>query len=212
MGSRSIDRDALETSQVNPLELTCSRRVAHQLLWDLGFFRLRGTVKMDPPMEWKLHPPYSATNPGFRPLYTAACFCGAIRFEVDADPVDSKICHCSTCQRLHGAPFQWAVIFHKHNVRFVRGVDDLDSYAAGTMQAAHVLPCKLSCKHCRTPIADEGRNMFLAFGPLFDFGSPPRIPPAFEPSCHIFYGSRLIDVDDGRPKYPGHKPARPARD
>lgn len=51
--------------------------------------------------------------------------------------------------------------------------------------------------------------MFLAFAPLFDFGSPPRIPPAFEPTCHIFYGQRVIDVQDGRPKYIGHKDTSP---
>ena len=40
--------------------------------------------------------------------------------------------------------------------------------------------------------------MFMAFGPLFDFGFPPRVPPAFAPTCHIFYGARVIDVDGSR--------------
>ena len=47
--------------------------------------------------------------------------------------------------------------------------------------------------------------MFLAFGPLFDFGFPPRVPPAFRPRCHIFYGARLIDVHDDLPKFVGHE-------
>ncbi len=42
----------------------------------------------------------------FTPKYKAACFCKTVRYEVSADPVDAKICHCMTCQRLHGAPMQ----------------------------------------------------------------------------------------------------------
>jgi hypothetical protein len=141
--------------------------------------------------------------------YRAQCFCGAVKLEVRADPVDSKICHCRQCQSLHGAPFQWAVIFEKSDVRFVRGTEGIYFYSAESAAAGHALPCKLSCATCRSPIADEGRRMFLAFGPLFDFGFPPEVPPAFEPTCHIFYGTRVIDVPDSRPKYLGHKGQSP---
>ena len=51
--------------------------------------------------------------------------------------------------------------------------------------------------------------MFLAFGPLFDFGHPPHVPEAFRPTCHIFYGARVIDVPDDLPKYAGHKGSSP---
>lgn len=160
------------------------------------------------PMDWRDAPPY-AQRGEFQVKHRARCHCGAVVFEVSADPVDAKICHCAQCQSLHGAPFQWAVIFFKADVRFVRGVESLFFYNSELDRAEHVLPCKLSCDRCRSPIADEGRNMFLAFGPLFDFGSPPRIPRAFRPSCHIFYGARVIDVPDGRPKYLGHKDSSP---
>jgi hypothetical protein len=154
--------------------------------------------------SWKNAVPYANDAPS-PAKYRAQCFCGAVAFEVCADPVDSKICHCIQCQSLHGAPFQWAILFHKSDVRFVRGIEDLHFYSAETRTSGHRLPCKLSCRRCRSPIADEGRRMFMAFGPAFDFGSPPRVPPALAPTCHIFYGARVIDVDDGRPKFLGHK-------
>jgi hypothetical protein len=47
--------------------------------------------------------------------------------------------------------------------------------------------------------------MWLAFPSLFDFGTPPRVPEAFRPTFHIFYGMRVADVDDGLPKWSGHK-------
>ena len=157
-------------------------------------------------MSWQEEPPYGCPDPsGFEVRYRAQCFCGAVAFETRAEPVDAKFCHCPTCQRLHGAPFQWAVIFHKADVRFVRGVDNLYFFHSERGEAGHILPCKLSCATCRSPVADEGRRMFLAFGPLFDFGQPPRVPAAFRPSCHLFYGSRVVDIDDEKPKYVGDK-------
>lgn len=158
--------------------------------------------------SWKDAPPYTNAAP-FEAKHRARCCCGAVAFEVSADPVDSKICHCPQCRSLHGAPFQWAVIFHKRDVRFVRGAEGIYFYQGETDTVGHALPCKLSCERCRSPIADEGRRMFLAFGPLFDFGAPPRVPAAFQPTCHIFYGARVLDVDDGRPKYLGHKGSSP---
>jgi hypothetical protein len=64
--------------------------------------------------ENRLGPEYaSLDDPTFIPKYRAACFCGRVRYEVSADPVDAKICHCPACQTLHGAPMPWATIFHK---------------------------------------------------------------------------------------------------
>lgn len=73
-----------------------------------------------------------------------------------------------------------------------------------------ILPCKVSCSHCRTPIADEGRKMWLAFTTLFGFTIETGIPAAFQYSCHLFYAQRCVNVDDGNNsskvvKWEGHK-------
>ena len=137
--------------------------------------------------------------------YRARCLCGAVQYEVSADPVDAKICHCAVCQTLHGAPMQWAAIFHKADVWVTRGIDSLRFYNAERDRHERVLPCKISCAQCGTPIADEGRRMWLAFPTLFDFGTPPAVPDPFKPTCHIFYAARALDVNDGLPKWSGHK-------
>jgi hypothetical protein len=124
-------------------------------------------------------------DPDFVPRYAARCHCGAVGYEVRGDPLDAKLCHCRDCQRLHGAPMQWAAIFRKEDVRLIAGL--------------------ITCRRCGTPIADEGRNMWLAFPTLFDFGNPPRIPQSFKPSCHIFYDARVIDLNDELPRWSGHK-------
>lgn len=32
------------------------------------------------------------------------CYCGAIRYRVDAEPFHATICHCADCRRVAGAP------------------------------------------------------------------------------------------------------------
>ncbi|SHJ20411.1 Uncharacterized conserved protein [Malonomonas rubra DSM 5091] len=146
----------------------------------------------------------SLDDVGFVVKYQAACFCGSVRYEVSADPVDAKLCHCRGCQRLHGAPMQWAAIFHKQHVRLASGLEQLRFYNSELGVNERILPCKVSCKQCGTLIADEGRRMWLAFPSLFDFQGG-KIPTAFKPSCHLFYGQRAIDICDDLPKWSGHK-------
>jgi hypothetical protein len=70
----------------------------------------------------------SISDVNFKAKYRASCFCNAVQYEVCSDPVDAKICHCLACQKLHGAPMQWAAIFHKHDVRITEGIDHLNFY------------------------------------------------------------------------------------
>jgi hypothetical protein len=147
----------------------------------------------------------SLEDENFVAKYRARCHCGQVRYEVRADPEDAKICHCRACQVLHGAPMQWAAIFHKRDVRFVAGVEQLRFYNSELDRRERLLPCKVICALCGTPVADEGRNMWLAFPTLFDFGMPPNVPEAFRPTCHIFYGMRVMEIGDGLPKWSGHK-------
>ena len=141
----------------------------------------------------------------FETRYGASCHCGAVRYDVCSDPVDAKVCHCVVCQKLHGAPMQWAAIFHKHHVRFRAGLKQLRFFNSMLNKAGRVLPSKVSCSLCGAHLADEGRNMWLAFPSLFDFGTPPKVPEAFKPRCHIFYAARVFDMDDGLPKWAGHR-------
>lgn len=158
---------------------------------------------------WTAQPPYG--GPGsFSAKYVAMCFCKRVRFEVNAEPVTSKICDCTICQRLHGAPAQWAALFAKSAVRFSAvSLQHLRWYHVQTDTvcingAERVLPSKVQCSHCGTWVADEGRNMFMTFPTLFDFGErrgPERYPASFRPRCHIFCGSRSLAFEDGLPNY-----------
>ncbi|PFH48324.1 hypothetical protein AMATHDRAFT_65743 [Amanita thiersii Skay4041] len=155
-------------------------------------------------------PPYSfdPSHQPFKPIYTGSCSCGQVQFQISRErPLDTKFCHCRTCQKLHGAPFQWAAIFEKSDVLFTKGTDSLAFWSSDRNSQEHSLPCKVSCNNCRSPIMDEGRNMLLLFPTLIDFpkGQEEEARRKFYPSSHIFYSSRSIDVQDGLPKYDKHK-------
>ena len=147
----------------------------------------------------------SPDDESFIAKYRARCRCDVVRYEVRADPVDAKICHCSDCQLLHGAPMQWAAIFHKRDVRFTAGVEHLRFYNSTLDRNERIVPCKVACALCGSLIADEGQNMWLAFPTLFDFGTPPQVPEAFKPTCHIFYGMRVMEIAYELPKWSGHR-------
>ncbi|KAF8448314.1 Mss4-like protein [Terfezia claveryi] len=152
-------------------------------------------------------PPYSLADPSkpFNTIYTGACFCERVKFRISREkPLDAKYCHCTGCQVLHGAPFQWAAIFEKSDVNFYEGRDQLIYWNSGEKSTEYILPCKVYCNHCRAPIMDEGRNMLLLFPTLIQFKDA-KSKLNFKPSCHIFYSRRAIDVPDGIPKWAEHK-------
>lgn len=122
--------------------------------------------------EWKKRAPYRIhdKNEHFEHIYEASCHCGAVQYELSRKtPLDSKLCHCTTCQTQHAAPFQWAAIFHKDDINFKNGHHDMEWYDPTSKSKEHKLPCKVRCKHCYSPIMDEGRNMVLLFPSLIHF-------------------------------------------
>ncbi|KAL0934846.1 uncharacterized protein CTRU02_209437 [Colletotrichum truncatum] len=159
--------------------------------------------------DWKTQAPYlppdQATPEGepFEKVMRGECHCGQVSYWLRRDrPLASKFCHCRDCQKMHGAPFQWAAIFHKEDLAFERGVDGLQFYKSSEHKAEHDLPCKVSCGKCGSRILDEGRNMVLLFPGLLHFDGKEK-RERFDVQMHIFYGQRVVDMPDGKPKWSG---------
>ena len=168
-------------------------------------------------VDWKELPPYGPSRTSENEcgvgddaiVYHASCYCKRVRYSVRGEPLSAKLCHCRDCQKLHGAPMEWVAIFDKARVAFeTASLAHLYFYNADTdegwssEEAEHrVLPAKVSCSHCRSPIADEGRNMWMAYCTLFD----DTLPPSFQHTCHLFYPQRCIHLDDSRDQWTGHR-------
>lgn len=159
-----------------------------------------------PSDQWKFRPPYRLASPSDSlPIkWRGKCHCGAVCYTLSRSrPLAAKYCHRTTCQRQHGAPFQWAAIFHKTDVNFTQGHHDLGWYDPAGKATGHTLPCKVKCGHWGTPVMDEGRRMVLLFPTLVEGIETQEGRGAFKAGCHIFYGERVVDVRDGLRKWEG---------
>ena len=45
------------------------------------------------------------------PIHTGGCQCGAITYEITADPIMTYACHCTICQTQSGSAFGMAAVF-----------------------------------------------------------------------------------------------------
>jgi hypothetical protein len=54
-------------------------------------------------------------------MYAGHCHCGAIRYEVHAEPKWSALCHCSDCRRHAGAPAVGWAAFPEAGLKVVAG-------------------------------------------------------------------------------------------
>ena len=54
-------------------------------------------------------------------MHTGHCHCGAVRYEVDAEPKWSALCHCGDCRRHAGAPVVGWVAFPADALKIARG-------------------------------------------------------------------------------------------
>lgn len=65
----------------------------------------RGEKSEKPVEDWQKRAPYKIheANENFKARYEASCHCGKVKYQLSREePLDSKLCHCTTCQTQHG--------------------------------------------------------------------------------------------------------------
>jgi len=55
----------------------------------------------------------------FTPV-TGGCFCGAVRYEAEANLLEAYYCHCKACHKLSGTPAQVDVFVKPGTLRFTK--------------------------------------------------------------------------------------------
>ena len=82
--------------------------------------------------EWKTRAPYKIheSDKDFHVRYEGGCHCGRVRYQLSREkPLDSKFCHCTTCQKLHGESIgslyrtTWVVLLTVVRCAFSMGSD-----------------------------------------------------------------------------------------
>ncbi|MFK7990826.1 MAG: GFA family protein [Sandaracinaceae bacterium] len=117
------------------------------------------------------------------------CYCGAVLVEVQADPVFSAYCHCESCRRWHSAPITALAAWPANAVKITGAVTE------STHNAKSV---RTTCAACGGGVlmGKPGLGWRVVY-PLLLTGSQFN----YEPALHLFYGERVMDVNDGLPKF-----------
>lgn len=127
------------------------------------------------------------------------CACGAVRYELGSAPFDCGWCHCTTCQRLSGAPGMVFASVARGDFAFVKGADRVRPLALNSFAS------RAFCVDCGSPLTVaydfQPETIDLAVGSL---DRPELVPP----ERHIFWSSRpqWFEIDDALPKFERFRP------
>jgi len=124
--------------------------------------------------------------------YTGRCFCGQVRYELDAAPRFACHCHCHSCQRASGAPFVTWAAFPATSFRILSGTVSEYRSAPGVRRG--------HCAVCGTTLtyAHEKRAAEIDIA-VVTLDEPERITP----QAHIWLQDKAawVSVEDALPKY-----------
>jgi len=152
------------------------------------------------------------------------CYCGKVSVTVRGPPKACSICHCGICRSLTGAPF---------SVQSLHTQSDMDCNTAESglwSLSTSKQVIRFRCKDCASPIyaslGKKGQVVAVPRSILFRQGGMEEhhvvangddnyedvVPDTsitkayigtFQPTHHMYYGDRTMDVLDDLPKYVG---------
>lgn len=127
---------------------------------------------------------------------SGSCFCGAVRFEVGLPTIFCAHCHCSMCQRAHGAGFVTWLGVGRDRFRLLEGESALVRFRSsehGTRTFCGTCGSTLFCESTRHP---EIVDVVLAN----IHGKIDRMPEA-----HVYFDDRAewVHVADDLPRRGG---------
>ena len=107
-------------------------------------------------------------------MITGGCLCGAVRYEIDAEPIVTRTCWCRLCQYLGAGGATVNVAFPARAAR-IEGVPA--RYESVADSGSHMV--RSFCPACGTPLFSEARErphlIFVRAGTLDD---PEMAPPS----------------------------------
>lgn len=133
---------------------------------------------------------------------SGACLCGAVGFEVELPSLFCGHCHCTMCQRNHGAAYVTWFAVPRARLEVRSGEAELRRYAS----SAH--GTRTFCTRCGTSLFCElDQHPDQVDIPLANMQGP--IDRA--PQLHFFYDDRVpwVEVTDGLPRLGGESGDQP---
>ncbi|TFK26746.1 hypothetical protein FA15DRAFT_255089 [Coprinopsis marcescibilis] len=142
------------------------------------------------------------------PVITGGCYCGAARYEVRGHPIRSAYCHCTLCQRFNATAFILTIHYPAHAFRWTHSEtpeEALDVYSVASKPWKY----RSRCKKCGAAIASYNANTdkWSVWGGQLDRDETTKIKnwDVIKPTAHIFYDTRILDVNDGLSKWTAYE-------
>ncbi len=133
--------------------------------------------------------------------YTGGCACGAVRYEIGAEPIRSFQCQCRQCQRDTGAGHASVMVFPRAAMRITGNpVENLRAADSGAAKR------KGFCGNCGSPLYNQPENvpdMIGVYVGTLDDSS------GFKPQMVIFAsrGHGWDHLDPALPRVPQMRPS-----
>lgn len=129
----------------------------------------------------------------------AQCDCGATRFYVSGPALLRAYCHCTICQAYNQGPFADVCLFRAQDVE----VPPAEQVSFKSWQPPGLV-LRGQCTACSKPALEKLRMPGLpklVLVPSANLADSVDVP---QPKLHMFYNSRVADMDDKLPKYNGY--------
>ena len=123
---------------------------------------------------------------------TGGCLCGAVRFQVTAEPLVTHYCHCTMCQKISGGPFTVNVTVPFEGFSFTKGKPTTYESSPGNLG----LFCGTCGSGVAARVAEDPKLILFSLGCLDDSN-------LIKPELHAFTSTQVswCEIDDGLPRY-----------
>lgn len=159
-------------------------------------------------------------------VYKGGCICGSVSYEVTGKPIRSVYCHCTLCQRLNGMsprrswldlaqiPRVDLACAFIHTIHFPASAftwtheepygDVIETYSVESKPWKTRSRCK-KCGCCVSSYNARANRRSIWSGQLErDELEKIKYWADLRPTAHIFYGTRMLDIQDDLAKWEGY--------
>ncbi|MCW3662462.1 GFA family protein [Burkholderia cenocepacia] len=125
---------------------------------------------------------------------SARCLCGAVTVTLRGEPAARANCHCATCRDFYGTPMLSATAWPPEQVTIDGG--------HATFPHPSKSMARTWCAACGEIVFGTSRlGMRVVPNSLTARAHGGPLPGDLQPTMHLFYRQRVLDVVDALPKY-----------
>lgn len=121
--------------------------------------------------------------------HRASCFCGAVQMSLSGAPVAMGYCHCNDCRHWSAGPINAFSLWPPNAVEITAGGEHIQTYHK--TENSHRKWCTRCGGHLMTD--HPGMKLVDVYAAVIDGLD-------FAPAVHVFYGEKVVRVQDGLPK------------